>query len=148
MAGANVKVVWDRSEVQALLTSPTGAVAGDLLRRGNNVRNAALQNMRSMGVGAKVGTGTLARSIVVELTTSGGIMAVRVGSRLPYALYVHEGHGVIRPVRARVLRWPATGGGSPRRYKGGKTARYVFARQVRAVAGKPFLREALQAAAT
>lgn len=143
---ASVRVVWDAGAVRALISSPSGAVAADLLRRGNNVRNAALQNMRSMGVGAKVGTGTLAGSIVVELVNAGGLLAVRVGSRLPYAIFMHEGHGEIRPVRAKVLRWPATGG-TPRRYKGGKTKGYVYARRVRPVAGKPFLREALSAAA-
>lgn len=144
---AELKVVWHRDVLQTILVSPSGPAAADLLRRGNNVRNRALQNMRSMGIGQKVGTGHLAQSLVVELVTSGSQLAVRIGSRLKYAIYVHEGHGVIVPRNAKALRWPAvSNGGSPRRYKGGKTAGYVFAKRVRPVAGRPFLREALSAA--
>lgn len=147
---AGVKVVWQRNEVAALI-SARGPIAADLMRRGHNVRNQALMNMRTMGVGKKVGTGTLARSIVVELATRAALIVVRVGSRLPYAIYVHEGHGVIRPVRAKALRWPATASGESRRparrrYKGGQTERYIFSKYVRPVAGKPFLREAISAA--
>jgi hypothetical protein len=144
---ADVRIIWKQSEIAALVSS-RGPVAADLLRRGHAVRNEALSNMRRMRIGAKVGTGALAQSLVVEFASKGKTLVVRVGSRLPYAIYVHEGHGIIRPVRGRFLRWPAVASsGSPRRYKGGKTARYVYARQVRAVAGKPFLREALPAAA-
>lgn len=144
----NVRVVWHRDEVQASITGPSGAVVTDLLRRGNNVRNAALRNMRSMGIGQKVGTGALAGSIVAELVFRGGVPVVRVGSRLEYAIFVHDGHGEITPKRATILRWPATKSqGAPRRYRAGATAQFVYARRVRPVAGRPFLREALSAAA-
>ena len=139
----------DPGQVMAFIQTEGGR---DVMRRANNVRTAAIRNMRSMGVGAKVGTGTLMGSIVVEPFTANGLPAARIGSRLDYAVYVHEGHGVIVPRRASILRWPATRSGefsapSPRRrYKGGATEAYVYARRVRPVAGKPFLREALPAA--
>lgn len=141
-----VIVRLDPDEIRAITRSPDGPAFAELMRRGNNVRNAALQNMRSMGIGAKTGTGSLAASIVVEPVYSGGSLAVRIGSRLPYAIVVHDGHGEIRPKGHPFLRWPNIGG-SPRRYKGGKTAAYVFARKVRPMPGKPFLRNALSAAA-
>lgn len=144
---SGVRLVIHHDEIHALVSSPAGPVALDLVRRGNNVRNSALANMRAMGIGTKTGTGALAQSIQVELVQRGGMLVCRVGSRLKYAIYVHEGHGEIRPVRARILRWPATASsGSPRRYRGGKTAQYVFARRVRPVAGRPFLLRALPAA--
>jgi hypothetical protein len=136
--------------LRTMLVSPSGPAGVDLLRRGNNVRNQALRNMRSMGIGRKTGTGTLAGSIVVEMFSQpGGMLGVRIGSRLKYAIFVHEGHGVIVPVRARVLRWPAISAtGRPRRrYQGGQTARYVFAKRVGPYPGRPFLAEALSAAA-
>jgi hypothetical protein len=151
------------SEFAAQLLGPNGPMAQDVIRRGNNVRTAAVRNMRAMGIGNKVGTGTLMGSIVVEMISLNGLPAVRVGSRLPYALYVHEGTGIygprgqpIRPVRGRFLRWPninqAAGysGGrytGRRRYKAGRTAAFVFAREVKGVPPRRFLTEALKAAA-
>jgi hypothetical protein len=140
-----IVITFDRGAVAELTTSPGGPVMRDMLRRANAVRNAALANMRSMGIGQKTGTGQLAGSIVVEPIANG----YRVGSRLPYAIFVHEGHGEIRPIRGKFLRWPATSAsGIPRRrFKGGTTAAYVYAKRVRPVAGKPFLERALIAAA-
>lgn len=152
-----VRVTFDRAALLAMVTTGQGPVVRDLLRRGNNVKNQALLNYRSMGIGNKVGTGALLGSHVVQLVTDDdGFPAVIIGSRLRYARWVHEGHGVIVPVRARVLRWPAVNqsagyqGGryrGRRRYRAGATAAYVFARRVRPVAGRPWLRDALPAAA-
>jgi hypothetical protein len=150
----SVSVSIDPATARQLISSPAGPVVRDLLRRGNNVRNRALLNMRSMRIGAKTGTGALAQSIVVELIELNGLPGVRIGSRLPYAIYVHEGTGIyagrgmIRPRSAKVLRWPAiASAGSPRRYSGGATKAYVFARAVKGVPSRPFLRDALSAAA-
>jgi hypothetical protein len=159
----DVTVTLSHAQVRQLLSSPGGPVVADLLRRGNNVRNAALMNMRSMGIGNKVGHGQLAGSIVVEPVTIDGVPAVQIGSRLPYAIFVHDGTGIygptgqpIRPRRAKALRWPGINqkagfhGGTRyqgrRRYKAGKTKNFIFARSVRGVPPRPFLREALPAA--
>jgi hypothetical protein len=158
-----VTITLNRDQVQALLHSPGGPIVADLYRRGNNVRNQALANMRSMGIGNKVGHGQLAGSIVVEPIMRGDLPAVRIGSRLPYAIFVHEGTGIYGPrgtvIRARnggVLRWPTINQGAGysggryqgrRRYKGGAQHGYTFARFVRGVPGRPFLVEALPAAA-
>lgn len=52
---------------------------------------------------------------------------------LPYwGVFVHEGHGVIRPVRAKVLRFVTKGGA------------IVFTKKVRAVAPNPWLYRSFQ----
>lgn len=131
----------DSGAVTTLMRGPGGAVMIDLNRRGQRVLNKA----RTL---CPVDEGTLRGSLHKEPVTVGGDPAVRIGSPLEYAIYVHEGHGVIRP-HGQFLRWPAKNqsGTGRRRYKAGATANYVFARQVRAVAGRPFLRDALSAAA-
>jgi hypothetical protein len=80
-----------------------------------------------------VDTGRLRASIHVELTQHGGIVGARIGSNVAYAMVHHEGHGVIRPVRARVLVFHVQG-------------RWVFTKRVGPVSGNPYLREALPAA--
>lgn len=136
-------------ELNHLLSAPGGAVWMDLHVRGNRVLNRARQLV-------PVDTGALRASLTMEHITVGGAPAVRIGSALPYAIYRHEGTGIygpkgapIRPVSATVLRWPATNnsGSGARRYRGGATAAYVFARQVRGTPGVAYLLDALPAAA-
>jgi phage gpG-like protein len=129
-------VVYDRRAIHDLIGSPRGAVARDLLRRGRAVEARAK-------IGAPVDTGRLRSSITHQLVTDARGMAVRVGTNVDYARGVHEGTGIygprgrpIRPVRAKVLRWRS------KRSKSG----FVFAREVRGVPGRPFLRNALPAA--
>jgi hypothetical protein len=120
----------------------------DLHQRGNRVLNRARQLV-------PVDTGTLRASLTMEHITVGGAPAVRIGSSLPYAIYRHEGTGIygpkgapIRPKSGKYLRWPATNnsGAGRRRYSGGATAAYVFARQVKGTPGVAFLLDALPAA--
>jgi hypothetical protein len=109
-----------------MMTDPTGGVARDMYRRGQNVRSRALQLVG-------VDTGRLRTSITVEMTHEGGVVGVRVGSTVVYAMWHHEGHGVIRPVRAKVLAFNVHG-------------RWVFTKQVGPVEGTEYLRRALPAA--
>ena len=117
------------------MRGPNGAVAKDMLRRGRNVANMAKRL-------APVDTGRLRADISVGLVDGSATPVVRVGNSVDYALAVHEGTGIygpsgrpIRPRRAKVLRFKA---------KGGKV---VYARQVRGTRGRPYLRNALSAAA-
>jgi len=112
--------------VQAMMRNPVGGVARDMYRRGQNVRSRALQF-----VGAD--TGRLRASIYVDLVHRDGVMVVRVGSAVAYARWHHEGHGIIRPVRAQVLVFNVRG-------------RWVFTKRMRAVPGTEYLRRALPAA--
>lgn len=98
-------------------------------------------------------TATLSRSITLEISLRNGAPVVAVGSNLEYAIYVHEGTGLwstrgprpIVPVRAKALRWAKVNnsGQGRRRYKGGKTAAYVFSKRSAGSPPKPFLRDAL-----
>lgn len=146
MAEASFTVELEPRQVQALLAGSSGQVMADLLRRGRNVVNRAR-------VLCPVDEGTLRASIeAVPSRGPDGLPMVRVGSRLPYAIYVHEGTGIygprgtpIRPVRASILRWPAknNSGVGRRRYKGGSTAKWIYARQSSGSPPRPFLRDAL-----
>ena len=131
----------------ALFRSPTGPVARDLHQRGNRVVVRARQLV-------PVDQGTLKGSIHMEKLTVGGMPAVRIGSNLHYAIYVHEGTGVyagrgyIYPKSGSFLRWPNKNqsGAGRRRYRGGATESFVFARKVKGMKGTPYLRDALDAA--
>lgn len=97
---------------------------------------------------AKVGvdTGKLRASLTATVERRGDQVVGTVGSNLDYAIHHHEGHGVIYPRNGRFLAWPAVNnsGIGNRRFSGGRTSGYVFARKVRAVPGNPFLRDALR----
>lgn len=138
----------DAGSVQALVRGADGLVWRELTRRGNNVLNAARRN-------APVDQGGLRGSLHMEHATIDGQPAVRIGSNLQYALYVHEGTGIygpkgtpIRPNGHPFLRWPFknNSGSGRRRYKAGATAAFVYAREVKGVRPRPFLRDALEAA--
>lgn len=146
MAEATFTVALEPRQVQALLAGSSGAIMADLLRRGRNVVNRAR-------VLCPVDEGTLRASIeAVPMRGPDGLPMVQVGSRLKYAIYVHEGTGIygprgtpIRPVRASILRWPAknNSGSGRRRYRGGQTETWVYARQSSGSPARPFLRDAL-----
>lgn len=117
--------------LQAILVSPNGATMRNMLRRGLRVQAAAKR-------GCPVDQGRLRSSITVRLLPD----RVVIGSNVSYAIYVHEGTGIyghkgrpIRPVNGRYLVWTPRGATKP-----------VFAREVRGMPGRPFLRLALVAA--
>jgi len=147
-ASASSRIVWNTGQLVAVLRSPGGPVAQDIWRRGQRVLNQARQN-------CPVDQGALRASLHAEAGQIDGAPSVKIGSNLEYAIYVHEGTGLygrggyITPRSGRFLVWPAknNSGRGNRRYSGGATSNYVFARRVRGMKGRPFLRDALQAAA-
>lgn len=148
MAGASVTVRVDSAQVRAFLTSPSGPLWRDIQRRGNRVLTAAKN-------GCPVDQGTARASLTMEMSADErGLPQAKIGSALPYIIFIHEGTGVyagrgyIYPKHGRFLRWPArnNSGSGRRRYKGGTTARYAYARRVKGVPARPFLRDALRAA--
>lgn len=145
MADVRVSGRVDSAAVRALVRE---AAEKDLRRRGQRVLNAAK-------TGCPVDEGRLKNSLALELVSGpGGVPVARIGTNLPYAIFVHEGTGVyagngpITPKRASVLRWPVknNSGSGRRRYKAGKTAGFAFAKSVKGVPARPFLRNALDAA--
>lgn len=120
----------------------------DLRERANRVLNAARRL-------APVDEGRLRASIAVTFGTDKGVPVARIGSNLPYALFVHEGTGLYGPKKAMIhpkskqfMVWPVknNSGVGNRRYTGGKTSSYAFAKATRGVPARPFLRDALPAA--
>ncbi len=139
MANANVKHKLNTQQLAAILSSPSGAVAKDLLRRGKKVETQAKKNLSRQP--RRIDTGTLRSSINTQLLSLGGKPVVRVGTNLFYAVYVHDGTGIygpkgapITPKSAKFLSWKA---------KGGKR---VFATVVKGMKPNPFLKDAVNAA--
>lgn len=133
----------------ALKSLALQASEADLRVRANRVLNAARR-------GCPVDQGQLRASLAVSFTKgSGGGTVARIGSNLPYAIMVHEGTGVygpsgtpIVPRTKKALRWPTknNSGSGRRRYQAGSTRAYTFSRSSKGVPGRPFLRNALDAA--
>lgn len=144
---ADVTVRLDPGAIRAQLTGPGGAIARDLIRRGQRVENKARRL-------CPVDEGRLRASISTEVRGSGSSLTIRIGSNLEYAIYVEEGTGIyagrgyITPKRGTYMRWPRknNSGSGSRRYSGGRTSTYVFAKRVKGVRPRPFLRPALDAA--
>lgn len=82
-----------------------------------------------------VDTGALGRSIREDGGLFTGILnyQIKVSANTPYALFVHEGTRAHGPVRAKALRFVIGG-------------RVIFAKRVRGVKARPFLRNAMDAA--
>ncbi len=128
--------------MRALLASPRGGVARDLLRRGLRVETQAKRNLGGVDGPKRIDTGRLRASINTQLVTRNGEPAVIVGTNVFYARFVHGGTGLygprgrkITPKRAKRLRFRPHGSG-----------RYVYARSVRGMKPNHFLTNALRAA--
>lgn len=134
----------NHAALSALLRSPTGPVARDMLRRGIRVQSQARRNLAGgAGKPRRIDTGRLRASIYVRPTVSRGAPAVRVGTGVRYAVYVHEGTGIYGPRRA-VIRPRRSGGYLVFRPRGAKGT--VFVRSVKGMRPNPFLSDALIAA--
>lgn len=141
------ELILNPAAIRNLMEGADGPVVRDLTRRGQRVLNMA----RTL---CPVDEGRLRASLTMEVVSTGGSFYIRVGSNLDYAIFVHEGTGIYvgRPmITAKgggLLRWPAknNSGSGNRRYSGGSTSGYVYARKVRGQPPQPFLRDALNAA--
>lgn len=135
----------DQAALDRLLHSPEGAVARDLLRRGNRVVNLAKRL-------CPVDTGRLRNSITAELVRTDAGPACRVGTNVSYARFVHDGTGLHGPLHRRitspsgkVMRWRKPGKATTFGPALGN-ADYIFARSTQGMPGRPFLKDALVAA--
>lgn len=142
MASVNIEHRLDLAAVRALVNSPRGGVAQDLLRRGLAVETQAKRNLGGLGGPKRVDTGRLRASINTQLTERSGTLVVLVGTNVKYARWVHDGTGIygpkgarIRPRRAKRLRFRPVGG-----------TRFVYARSVAGMRPNRFLANALRAA--
>lgn len=143
---AQVTVTLNAAAIRSLTLA---ASEKDLRIRANRVLNAAARL-------TPVDTGRLRASLSVTFNKGpGGVPMARIGSNLLYAIYVHGGTGLygpkgsyIYPRTKKFMRWPAVNnsGAGRRRYKGGATAAYVYAKRTKGMRGTPFLLMALDAA--
>lgn len=86
MATVTVINRLNRARLRAIIVSPTGPVARDLLRRGVRVQSQAKRNLGGGRSGPRrIDTGRLRASITVELAAYRGLPAVRVGTNVKYA---------------------------------------------------------------
>lgn len=137
--------------VQALLASPQGGLTKDLYVRALRVQAAARRNISGNGPNhpKRVDTGQLRNSVSINLLTHQGLPAVRVGTKLRHARWVHDGTGIygprgamIKPRQAKVLVWRSkTHGAESGKFKG-----KVVVLQVKGMRPNRFLADALQAA--
>jgi hypothetical protein len=132
---ASVTHRYNSAAMHAILKSPNGGLAKDMVKRGILVQNAAKRNLARHP--HRINTGLLRASITWELFRWKGYPAVRVGSPLNYAIFVHNGtglygpkHDFIHPNHAKFLRFEVAGD-------------FVFAKKVRGMPPNPFLLDAL-----
>lgn len=142
MARVKVSRKLNKAQIQRMLESPQGGLAKDLLRRGIRVQARARRNLGgTTGSGPRrVQTGQLRASVSTQLRSFQGLPAVRVGSNLKRAKWVHDGTGIygpkkkpITPKSKKTLRWRGPHG-------------YIFAKSVKGMRPNPFLEKALPAA--
>lgn len=134
------KVRIDPKLGQKIKEAVMSDVARDMQRRGLRVETAA--KVRISSNPKRVDTGRLRSSIKAVPIRRGGRPGSRIGTKVSYALYVHNGTGIfgprgmrIKPKTARYLRFIPKGG-----------HRYVYARSVKGMRPNPFLVDALPAA--
>lgn len=131
---------YDSQAMHAILKSPYGGLAKDMIKRAIRVRDRARENLLSSP--RRYHDGNLWRSIGVQFFTVGGYPATRIGSDLEYARFVHDGTGIygpkgvpIKPKKSKYLVFTPYGAVRP-----------VFTKEVKGMPPNPFLKNALMAA--
>lgn len=129
-----VSMKLDPAQINQILTSPEGPVFKAVQKAGRQTATYAKFELLKKEIGD---TGKLQQSIESVTEVRGDNVVSKVGSDLPYAVFVHEGtQGPIVPTTRRVLRFRGRGGA------------FVFAPQVRGTreTGRyvPFLTNALK----
>lgn len=95
---------FNTQQLKYIYSSPTGPMARYLLKQGIRVQSAARKNLNGGSSGPRrINTGYLRTSVNTQLGVDSDGLVVRVGSKLKYALFVHEGTGIYGPKR-RVIR--------------------------------------------
>jgi len=122
-----MSVTYHRANIHRLLHSPAEGVyqntVGTTVRKTSAIAKATVP----------VDTGRLKNTHTEEIVDEGSRLVGTVAATAEYAIYVHEGHGVIRPRNAKRLVFRVNG-------------QLVYATQVKAVDGRPWLVNALKAA--
>lgn len=132
----------NNAEIARILHSPAGPTARNLLKRGVRVQSRARRNLGG-GTGSgprRIDNGLLRASIATQLGTRHGELAVRIGTGVYYARWVHDGTGIYGP-RGRkitprtathlVFRWKKMGN------------KLMIVKSVKGMPANPFLKAAL-----
>ena len=129
MARITGETFLDQAALRRALVGSSGEVTRLVARTTRNVLTAAK-------IGSPMDTGFLRlHHRAGDPKVTGLKVAQEVIADADYALYVHEGHGVIYPKKAKFLRF-AVGKD--------KNQEVVFARSVRAQPPRPWLKDALK----
>lgn len=142
--------VFNEAQFQFLINSPLGGVAKDLIRRGKKVESRAKQNLGGgTGTGPRrVNTGLLRASITSQLIKHPQGLAVRIGTGVYYARWVHDGTGLYGPRHTKIVPRQAKALVFRSKVYGAKTGKFagkVVVRSVKGMRGNPFLKDALAA---
>lgn len=129
MSGVHIRT--DKTALRKMLRSPEGQVARGIYKLGKKVERKAKRY-------TPVDQGVLRNSITTELVIR-KMPVARVGTKVKYALYVHEGTGIygpkgvpITPKNSKLLVFTSR-----------KTKNLVFTKSVKGMKGTPYLRRAL-----
>lgn len=122
------RFVVNEAELNRLIHSRSGPVGTFVDKFGKSVERRAKAK-------APKDRGDLRKSIKVEPSSSPSGLSLVVRASDHASLVIHQGHGVIRPVRAKHLRFQP---------KDLRPRGYVITDRVRAVGGYPFLTSALK----
>jgi hypothetical protein len=96
--------VFNTQQLKYIYSSPTGPMARHLLKQGIRVQSAARKNLNGGVSGPRrINTGLLRSTLSTQLGVDADGLVVRVGSKLKYVIFVHEGTGIYGPKR-RVIR--------------------------------------------
>lgn len=138
------RIVINDAALRELLTGPTGPVVEYVTDVSRKVKNEAQRR-------CPVDEGRLRASVEFAVTVEGDKVIGRIGTKVEYAMAVHEGTGVygpqaavIRPKTAKALKFMPKGGARPPGTKPSKSG-FVFAAYVRGMRANPFLTDALAA---
>lgn len=128
------------AKVHAMLASPNGGLAKNMLKRALKVQTKARQNLSRPP--QRVDTGHLRASIQIEPFIWQSYPAFRIGTNVKYARFVHDGTGLFGPEHHYIV--PRHGKFLVFTPKGELVA--VFTKRVRGMEPNPFLKDALSAA--
>lgn len=129
MARSKITFVVDERAI-ARMNANSGQIYRGVQNAAGWVRDEGRKYVRDAG---RTNTGRLQNSIMSwQAKSSSSGVTFRVGSRLRYAIYQHEGvDGPVYPRRAKVLRFKPKGGGA-----------FVFAQKTKGFKGIFFMKKA------
>jgi hypothetical protein len=129
--------------LERLLRSPTGAVAKDMLKRGYKVQARAKMLISGEGPRhpSRVDTGATRSSIQVTLIAVPDL-AVRIGSKMLRARWIHDGTGIYGPLRHRITPNSA----QLLRFKPKGSKNFIYVKSIKGMRKNEFLKDALSAA--